>query len=221
MNISLSLKSVKDLKILISIGVLWLVHVSGMIGVSMGYTDFFLPKTPLNLSLAFMLLVWVFPINSLKHILLSFTFFAVGMLVEWIGVQYGFLFGEYYYGNNLGPKLDGVPWLIGVNWAVLVIITGAIANHLLKSKFKRILLGAGLMVVLDFFMEASAPVFDFWVFSEGIAPFQNYLAWFLIAAFLHFLFQEFKMNGSYLFSKHLYACQLIFFAWFYIYNTYL
>lgn len=221
MNISLSLKSVVNWKIPISIGFLWLVHISAIIGISIGYLEFFIPKTPLNLILAFIMLVWIFPLHSTKNILLTLFFFTAGMLVEWIGVHYGFLFGEYYYGDNLGPKLDGVPWLIGVNWAVLVIITGVMANQMFQSRFKRILAGAGLMVFLDFFLEVSAPVFDFWVWENGVAPLQNFIAWFAIAALLHFVFQSFKMKGNSMFSRHLYYCQLAFFAWFYFYNTFL
>ena len=114
----------------ISIGLVWLFHLSAIIGISIGFETWFAAKTPLNLVLAFLLLVLNFSIDTSRKIWLSATFFAMGMLAEWIGVHQGFLFGTYSYGSNLGPKLDGVPFLIGVNWCILVLITGTIANYL-------------------------------------------------------------------------------------------
>jgi putative membrane protein len=156
-----------------------------------------------------------YPLNSTKKWGLAGVFFITGMLEEWIGVHYGFLFGEYYYGENLGLKIDGVPWLIGINWAMLVLITGAIASKISGHFFWKIFWGAMLMVVLGFFMEVSAPVFDFWIWETEGAPVRNYIAWFVIAGMLHFLYQRSKIQGDTLFSFHLYAAQFVFFAYFY------
>jgi putative membrane protein len=202
----------------LAIGAVWLFHISGMIGISLGFYDFFLPKTPLNLLVGFFLLAAIFPINDRKSVLLTAIFFLAGMFVEWVGVQYGFLFGEYYYGENLGPKFQGVPWMIGINWAVLVLVTGAIASRWFNNFWVKIAIGAALMVGLDFFMEVSAPVFDFWDFGKNGAPLRNYVAWFFIAALLHALFQKYEMKGNYLFSLNLFLAQLLFFAYFFFYN---
>ena len=40
--------------------------------------------------------------------LIVFAIFFVGMIAEILGVQYGLIFGNYQYGNNLGLKLLGV-----------------------------------------------------------------------------------------------------------------
>lgn len=199
----------------ISIGLIWLFHLSAIIGISIGFETWFAAKTPLNLVLAFLLLVLNFPIDTPRKIWLAVTFFTMGMLAEWIGVHQGFLFGSYSYGNNLGIKLDGVPLLIGVNWCILVLITGAIANFLTRNNFLRIFTGAGLMVFLDFFLEHTAPRFDFWTFAGGIAPFKNYLAWFIIAIVMHVIFQAYKIRGNFRFSLHLYFAQLFFFFYFF------
>lgn len=218
MNLTLSLKEIGESYLWLAIGLVWLFHISGMVGISLGFEDFFLPKTPLNLLLGFLLLIAFFPIKGRTPILLTSIFFIAGMLVEWIGVKYGFLFGEYYYGDNLGPKFQGVPWLIGVNWAVLVVITGALASQWFNNFWIKIIVGAGLMVALDFFMEVSAPVFDFWDFGQQGAPLRNYIAWYVIAAILHFLFQKFKMKGNYQFSLNLFLAQVVFFAYFFFVN---
>lgn len=203
----------------IGIKTIWLFHISAIIGISMGFFDFFIPKTFLNLSIAFLLLLWIFPINSAKKIAVTTLFFSVGMLVEYLGVNYGLLFGEYEYGANLGLKFKGVPWLIGVNWAMLVLITGSIANQLKVAQFWKIIIGASLMILLDLPMEVAAPIFDFWEFSGGVAPLQNYIAWFLIAMALHAFFQGLKITGNYRFCLHLYLCQFVFFTYFYIFYS--
>ncbi len=203
----------------IAIRVIWLFHLCAMIGVTLGFFDFFIQKTILNLSVSFSLLVWVFPINSSKEILAASLCFLVGMLVEYLGVNYGFLFGEYSYGLNLGPKIQGVPWLIGVNWAMLIFITGAISNKFKISKYAKVILGAFLMILLDFLMEASAPVFDFWEFEGGDVPLQNYVSWFLISLGLHGVFQFLEVKGDFRFCLNLYLCQIIFFSYFFLYNS--
>jgi len=213
---ALNIDMFKSKKLEIGIFLIYLFHISAMIGVTIGYEQWFVEKTPMNLVLMFGLLIWIFPINSTKTILASIIFFISGMLVEWLGVNYSLLFGSYEYGANLGPKIGGVPFLIGVNWAILVLITGQMSARLKVSKWVQISLGAALMVLLDFFMELPAPIFDFWVFEGGVAPVSNYLAWFGIAWILHFVFQRLKIKGNFTFSLHLYICQILFFAYFYV-----
>lgn len=221
MNIFLQLKkySLPIDKQEFAIKIIWLFHLCAIIGVTLGFFDFFIPKTILNLSIAFLLLMWIFPIDSLKKIVAVSLFFWVGIFVEYLGVNYGLLFGEYQYGLNLGPKYKGVPWLIGINWAMLVLITGAIANEVAVSKYFKVIIGASLMIVLDFPMELCAPIFDFWEFQGGTAPLQNYVAWFVIAAILHVVFQGMDLKGNSRFSINLYLCQFTFFTYFYVYYS--
>ncbi len=199
----------------LSIFVIWLFQLSAIIGVSMGYYDWFITKTPLNLIITAALLIVNFPINNVNKLAIAFTFFTSSLLIEWIGVHFGFLFGVYEYGQNLGLKIDGVPLLIGVNWAVLILSTAAIADKLVEPRFLKITLGAALMVLIDFFIETSAPPFDFWIWELGAAPIRNYIAWFIISMLLHYIYHRMKMKGDFIFSCHLYAAQFIFFIYFY------
>ena len=112
----------------ISIFLIWLFHLSAIVGISAGYEEWFMSKTPLNLTAVFLLLLWNFETKPMRFWLGLAFFFCGGMLLEWVGVHYGFLFGTYEYGSNLGPKLDGIPYLIGVNWAVLTLTTGVMAS---------------------------------------------------------------------------------------------
>jgi len=199
----------------VSIILIWLFHITAMIGVTIGFETWFVTKTPINLSLIFILMLWNFQERSKKLAFGLLCFFAGGMFLEWVGVQFGFLFGSYEYGDNLGPKILGVPWFIGINWAILTIISGAIASKWTQNKWFRILIGASLMVFLDFFLEYSAPIFDFWTFEQGIAPLRNYIAWFGISIIFHFIYQSLKLRGDSIFSLHLYVAQLLFFVYFY------
>ncbi len=203
----------------LSILILWVFHITAIIGITVGFFDFFIPKTPLNLLIALILLLLNFKINTTKTVVLLILFFCSGMLVEWVGVHNDILFGAYSYGANLGWKVDNVPLLIGVNWAILVFITGAIANRFAIKRWLKIIFGAFLMVVLDFMMEVSAPKFDFWTFEGGYAPVQNFITWFGVALLLHFIFQKTKVVGDAIFSGHLYACQFVFFAYFAAYYS--
>lgn len=201
----------------VSIFLVWLFHLSALIGISIGFENWFVSKTPINLSLILVLLLWSFPIKDWKLGLGLLLFFVGGMLVEWVGVHFGFPFGTYSYGDNLGPKIMGVPWFIGINWAVLTLLSGVIASHLVKSKLLKIVLGASLMLLLDIFLEFSAPIFDFWTFENELAPIENYLAWFGISLLFHFIYQSLKIKGNTRVSYHLYIAQLVFFIYFYGY----
>lgn len=217
MKRTLALLKIEDYKLKFSIFVLILFHAAALIGVSIGFKEWFVSKTPLNLLISSLLLIWNYPLDSLKKWLLGLIFFLTGMTVEWIGVHSGWLFGNYSYGGNMGPLFDGVPYFIGVYWAVLVFITGSISSRISQNLFAKILLGSTLMVLLDYFMEKVAPVFDFWTFEGGIAPLENYITWFAVAAVLHFIFQKVKTEGNFKFSLALYMIQLFFFMYFYFY----
>ncbi len=201
-----------------AIFLVWLFHVSAIIGIALGHFEWFITKTPLNLVLIGVLVVLAYPIATEKAIAIAIFFYFMGMAVEWIGVHYDYVFGPYSYGKNLGPKIDGVPWLIGVNWMVLTLVTASISNKLFNYWSLKILSGALLMVFLDVFIEQAAPGLDFWSFSSEGVPFRNYLAWFLISAFLHYIYQRSRLKGDFTVSLHIYLAQLTFFL--YLYGIY-
>ena len=199
--------------------VVWLFQLSGIIGITLGFESWFLSKTPLNLTIILVLLLLKYPFDSLKKMVIGACLFTIGMAAEWVGVHYDFLFGSYHYGDNLGPKLDGVPWLIGVNWMLLTFITASICGHFTDKKWLRIIGGGLLMLLLDYFMEVSAPEFSFWYWEDGEAPLRNFIAWFGVALLLHLIYQRSKIKGDVLFSAHVYLSQLVFFVYFYIYHS--
>ncbi|SCY20418.1 putative membrane protein [Nonlabens sp. Hel1_33_55] len=188
---------------------LWVIHVSALIGIGLGYEDFFLGKSPFTMLYITVLVFAFFPIVKIKELALFAGFFLAGMTVEWLGVHTGWLFGEYSYGENFGPKLDGIPFLIGINWAVLTFTTHIIAKRWLKNLWLVAAVGSGLMVFLDFFLEQICDYAGFWNFTGGASWF-NYVCWFVIAFILHLIASKFKLNGDFKISLHIYIVQLIF-----------
>ena len=194
-----------------SIAIIWLFHVSGILGIIYGNSEWFISATPLILSINFGLLL----INCNSHkwffhmVILGFL---TGMITEILGVQRGWIFGDYKYGNALGYKILGVPMLIGVNWALLTIITAAIAQQFYENFFMRIVIGVCLMIFLDLLIEPIAPVLDFWVFEGGNAPLQNYIGWTAVAIFLQSIFHYFRIEVKGWFPNQLYILQIIFFT---------
>ena len=194
-----------------SIAIIWLFHVSGILGIIYGNSEWFISATPLILSINFALLL----INCNGHkwffhmVILGFL---TGMITEILGVQRGWIFGDYKYGNALGYKILGVPMLIGVNWALLTIITAAIAQQFYENLFMRIVIGVCLMIFLDLLIEPIAPVLDFWAFEGGNAPLQNYIGWTAVAIFLQSIFHYFRIEVKGWFPNQLYILQIIFFS---------
>ena len=199
-------------KTYLSIFLIWLVHISGLLGLLFYDFIFFASFTPINLFLTSLLLM----VNQIKlhkrELLCIVLIFWTGIFVEFLGVNYGLLFGEYSYGRNLGPKLFGVPFLIGMNWVILTTISGSISNQICKGrKIPSILLGSLLMLFIDFFIEPVAPTLDFWEFKDSIVPLSNYSGWFitglLTQSFYQLLFKYKELN----FSVNLYLAIFVFF----------
>jgi len=194
-----------------SIFLIWLFHISGIIGIIYSDTSWFVGATPINLVLSFILLLVNTRMNQ-RLVYLLLACFSVGMAAEILGVRYGFIFGEYSYGAVLGLKVMEVPLLIGINWCILIFITGTIAQFFTQSFWIRTLLGVGLMLALDLVIEPVAPVLDFWTFKEGLASFNNYLGWALVALPLQMAFHKWKITIDGFYPFHLYILQFLFFT---------
>lgn len=199
-------------KTYISILVIWLFTISGIIGISSSYADKFLSLTFLNLFLYFVLILWNLQrITTGFFIAFSIPFF-IGFITEFLGTNYGWFFGEYLYGENLGTKIGGVPIMICINWGVLTIITADIAKLISRNIFAIATIGAFLMTALDVVIEVSAPRFDFWEFENAVVPLKNYVAWFVISFIAHLLYHQFKIKTNTKISVHIFIAITLFFA---------
>lgn len=201
-----------------SIFLIWLVNVSGVFGIlSEDYSDWFLEATPLNLILSFSILLVNLKAYHKTYIIAFLIPIIIGFIAEALGVNFGLIFGNYAYGNNLGPKLLGVPLTICLNWALLTAITADIAKLMSKSIVITSLIGAVLMTLLDMLIEVSAPRFDYWEFEGGIVPVQNYIGWLITAFIAQLGFQYFKVKTNKTISWHLWISIVLFFTIFLVY----
>ncbi|MDC3336432.1 carotenoid biosynthesis protein [Flavobacteriales bacterium] len=106
----------------------------------------------------------------------------IGFGFEAIGVNTGWIFGSYEYGEALGIKLFDVSVIIGLNWAILIYCTMVVVTKISSNKWIKSLLGSLLMVGLDVLMEPVAIKLDFWSWGlHNPPPLQNFIAWFIIA----------------------------------------
>jgi putative membrane protein len=199
----------------VSIIIIWLFHLSGLLGLLYIDKNLFASLTPLNLFISTTLL-FINQTNTTKmKFFIVFAIFFVGMIAEILGVQYGLIFGNYQYGNNLGLKLLGVPILIGFNWVVLTVICGSISSKIFKkSKVLSIILGITLMLLIDITLEPIAPVLDYWEFSGSKAPLQNYIGWGITSLITQTLYQYFYKTKEFIFSINLFIAQFLFFLGF-------
>lgn len=206
-----------------------LFHSIGLVGLLCFDQAFFLAATPMNLLLSFALLVWTQTEKNLAFFIFLFTCFAIGVAVEVIGVNTGLLFGDYVYGQVLGPKVKHVPLLIGVNWFIIVYCCGISIHTLLTKAINRVAAdtgktpntlkalsvivdGATLAVFFDWLMEPVAVKLGYWTWNgDGSIPMLNYICWFVVSLLLLISFHFAKFNKQNKFAVNLLLIQLMFF----------
>ena len=206
-----------------------LFHVSGVIGILFtDHKDWFIQNTSLNLVLMSVLVLWNQPEKNKAFFGFLLISFLTGMGVEMIGVNTGRLFGSYHYGNRMGIKFNSVPWLIGLNWFVLMFCCGIVMtklHHWIKhqyevagitmtpviEKLSLVFDGASIALFYDWIMEPVAVKLGFWEWKDGIIPGYNYACWFLISMFLLWVFSKLKFNRDNHFALDLLIIQILFF----------
>ncbi len=177
-------------RIVICSFIIVLFHLVGLYGfLTPALEDLFIKLVPFHLLL--MLFLMVLTVNDRSADLIKFVagIYLAGFFIEVIGVNTGQIFGNYTYETALGIKVWATPLLIGVNWLILVYCTGVFLQQFkLKSRFLFSAIGACILLIIDFLIEPVAIKFDYWSWSEGIIPIQNYLSWYIFSFFLFLFF---------------------------------
>lgn len=185
---------------------------AGLLGILATSTrDLFLLATPINLFLSAIILLWNHLTWNRSFLFYSVVALLTGMLVEIIGVQTGVIFGTYEYGQTLGYKIANVPIVIGLNWLVCSYCCGVIANQLKVNIFLKAMIGAFLMVALDYVIEPTAMKMDFWSWANNQVPILNYIAWYVISFALLLLFFTLPFAKKNNIAIILYITQWLFF----------
>ena len=154
-----------------------------------------------------------------RALLWLFSVFSLSLLIENMGVHSGLIFGNYSYGDVLWPSISRVPVVIGFAWINTLIPSMILASVLSRNKwvnnyFIVPLLTGSLMVIFDMVLEPAAIKLNFWYWTDGAIPIQNYLAWFILGcafAYLGNRLNVFKPG----YPKHIYHAyfsQLMYFS---------
>ena len=179
-----------------------------------------LTLSPVNLIISSVTLFYFHkPKNKLFWLWIIGVFIA-GYLIELLGVTSGVIFGQYFYGNNLGFKIAEVPAIIGLNWVMLCYTSMHVTALFFKKMGKenavhpilRIALSALLMLCVDILIEQVAPQLDFWFWKNGSIPFQNYTSWYIFAFVFMYFYQQLALPLNNKIAPWLYLFQLIFFT---------
>ena len=120
-----------------------LFHVIGLVGILFFDRSFFIETTPLNLLLMFGLLIYTQDSPRKYFWLFMGLCIVIGIGIEIIGTKTGYLFGDYRYGTVLGPSVAGVPWIIGINWFIIVYCSGVSIHAILSKMIDRLQAASG------------------------------------------------------------------------------
>ena len=191
------------------------IHIAGIIGIHLA-PEIFL-KTSF-VSIIIPLTLYLYRIKPIKiEWIIIFLVYLITFFSEWIGVNYGWLFGSYEYGDSLGFKIDGVPIIMGANWLLLGLVCRDVVKKIITNHWLVIILSALLMVLIDTLIEPLSNRLDFWTWKNNIIPFSNYKDWFLIALLNQYIFSFLKFKKDMFFWSLGYIIILVlFFISFYL-----
>ena len=207
------LNNIANLKFKISVGLLIAFYFFGIAGIlTNNQTIDFLSLTPLNLIVNLFLLL-INHQNGTKMHWIIFAFIAIfGFFLEVIGVNTGYIFGDYVYESTLGWKLFNTPLIIGINWLILSYALVYTFSRFVNRKIITAFLGAFVLLLLDIVIEPVAMNYDFWTWNSNTVPLKNYVAWFCISFFLCYTICLFKGESKNKLATYLLILQFIFFG---------
>ncbi len=204
------MKLVKKQTILLIVLIIF--YTVGVVGMNTSYRSDILALTPFNLLLSLACLYLSFKDYSFKKHVDLLLVAVAGYTVEWIGVHTALLFGEYHYGDILGPKLDDISLIIGVNWLLLTFSASAIVHKWQIPLALKALIAGALMTALDWLIEPVAIRLGFWSWHQSGIPVYNYVCWMIFSTLFCFWILKRKTVETNQVSTGLFVIMLIFFA---------
>jgi uncharacterized membrane protein len=78
---------------------------------------------------------------------------GLGFCVELVGVATHLPFGAYRYGADLGPRVSGVPLVVGLAWTMLAWPAVIATRRIARGTLARILVGAWAVAAADLFLD--------------------------------------------------------------------
>lgn len=174
-------------------------HAVGVIGILAGYGKYFLDFTAVNLLINGGLAIWR---DWEDRHWVWLVAIGGGLAVEIFGVQTGWLFGSYSYGEVLGPKIAGVPFILGMLWWISLMGLGHWSDRIMTRwmgalpfhRVKRAAVAATLMTALDGLIEPVAIQAGWWSWEGGEVPWTNYVSWWVLSFLFHLIPQRTNQN---------------------------
>ena len=221
--------SIRNNKIFIATAIAILFHVIGLVGILVFNSSVIINATPLNLLLSAGLLIYTQQEKKKDFYIFLIVTIITGFIVEVIGVNTSLLFGNYNYGNVLGFKWLEVPFIIGLNWFIIIYCCGISTNTLLNNLLTKVAItpaapltflkaisvitdSATLAVLFDILIEPVAIKLGFWHWNgDGSIPIYNYICWIIISLILLTVFHILKFNKQNKFAINLLMIQFMFF----------
>ncbi|WP_296620994.1 carotenoid biosynthesis protein [Marivirga sp.] len=184
----------------------------GILGILSDNREWFIEKTAFNLTLSFIILL-LYQKKYNWSLIWAFLFcYFIGYTAEYLGVNFGLIFGEYIYPDTLGPQLGGVPIIIGVNWFLITFCVASLIFPLKINAFIKVIIATILTVLIDVMIEPVAMEIDFWNWENNEVPLQNYLGWAVISFFIFSFYSIIKLSVRNKVAIILLFWQVIFFA---------
>lgn len=228
-------KNIRLNKVQIATAITSAFHISGFIAIAFFHATFFVQLTPLNLLIGFGLILWTQ--EKINWAFITFLLFAslIGFTAEIIGVNTGYLFGNYNYGQILGVAWKGVPLIIGINWFIVLYGAG-VSMYMLKEWIMSKLPStantfpqwyfyislvadtATLAVIFDWAIEPVAIKLGFWHWANNEIPAFNTYSWFGVSLIIALVFHALSFKKHNLFAVHLLMIQFLFFLLLKIYS---
>jgi len=141
---------------------------------------------------------------TLTTLILSFF---IAFIAEVLGVNFGLIFGHYYYTEILGPSLFGVPFLAALAWEPILYAAFILSQTAIPSLEKESmkittllwvsLVGAIATTAWDLMIDPIAVKYGWWVWVDGGAyapniengvPIQNYMGWLMVSFVIMLLY---------------------------------
>jgi putative membrane protein len=185
----------------------------GVLGILTPYfQELFIDLIPFSLLLSFIVIVLFHqPAIDKKLLIVLLIICLSSYFIEVIGVNTQMIFGNYIYGKGLGVKILNTPLLIGINWVLLIYCSASIVDKLSIHFILKVILAASVMLLYDIILEQIAPFIDMWHWKDNIVPFQNYVAWFIIAILFQCLVKWAGIKIQNQIASIIFVCQALFF----------
>ncbi len=139
--------------------------------------------------------------NRKKVIIFSLILITSSFLIEYLGVIFGYPFGNYYYTERIAPLLFGkVPIAIAFSWYIITInayIVTKLIFRKLNNDLAVLIITSIFILFIDILLEPFAAFYNqFWIWEKGSIPINNYISWWIMGFLYSYL-------ANYLFKKEM------------------